>query len=173
MRSIILKLIFVFFFTGLLYSADSINVVVITGGHGFPHDPFYSLFQGYSDISYVEAPQSGATEIFDDITDWPYDVIVFYNMMQEISETGKGNLLELLDRGVGIVGLHHNIACYLSWPEYGKIMGVRYYLEGYNTVGDTTYPLSTFREGVDINVHLEDPDHPILSGIEGDFVVHD
>jgi len=56
--------------------SDPINVVVVTGGHGFDHDPFLALFEGYDDITYVEAEQKDHSELFEDISDWDYDVIV-------------------------------------------------------------------------------------------------
>ncbi len=37
---------------------DKINVVVVTGGHDFERDPFFTLFQGYDDIQYVVAVQA-------------------------------------------------------------------------------------------------------------------
>ncbi len=62
---------------------DPIKVVVVTGGHDFEHDPFFKLFQGYSDIQYVEAAQKDHSELFEDISNWDYDVIVLYNMIAE------------------------------------------------------------------------------------------
>jgi type 1 glutamine amidotransferase len=40
-----------------------IKAVVITGGHGFEHDPFFSLFKGNIDIQYVEAEQKDHSEL--------------------------------------------------------------------------------------------------------------
>jgi hypothetical protein len=86
---------------------DPIKVVVVTGGHDFDHDPFFTLFQGQPGIQYVEAVQKDSSELFEDISKWDYDVIVLYNMTQDISDVRKRNFKALLDRGVGLVALHH------------------------------------------------------------------
>lgn len=86
-----------------------LKVVVVTGGHGFEHDPFFKIFGQIEQIKYVEAVQKDHSELFEDIGKWDYDVIVFYNMTQNISEQRRKNFLALLDKGVGVVALHHTM----------------------------------------------------------------
>ncbi len=62
-----------------------------------------SMFEGYADIAYTHAPQKDESELFEDIGNWPYDVIVFYNLTQQISDQRRANFLALTDRGVGIL----------------------------------------------------------------------
>lgn len=64
---------------------ENLKVLVVTGGHAFERTPFFTLFEGYDDIEYVEAQLKDDSEIFEDITGWDYDVIVFFNMTQKIS----------------------------------------------------------------------------------------
>ncbi len=111
------------------------------------------------------------SEVFEDIGDWPYDVLVLYNMSQKISEKRKKNFLALLDRGVGLVVLHHAIAAFNDWPEYWKIIGARYFLKDTGVDGKTI-PASTYRHDVDIPCKIEDPAHPVTAGLK-DFVVRD
>jgi len=146
---------------------ETIKAVVVTGGHNFEHDPFFSLFEGHDDIEYVEAQQKDHSEIFEDISGWDYDVIVLYNMTQNISPKRQENVISLLKQGVGLVALHHSIGSFQQWDEYRKIIGSKYYLKA---TGQTA--ASTYKHDVDFTVHIADAGHPITRGIS-DFSVHD
>jgi len=145
-----------------------IKAVVITGGHGFEHDPFFSLFKGNIDIEYVEAEQKDHSEIFEDISGWDYDVIVLYNMTQEISPQRQENFINLLEKqGVGLVALHHMLGAFQNWPEYQKITGGKYFLKETEQNRGSTY-----KHDIDMNVHIANTSHPITRGMS-DFQIHD
>ena len=148
-----------------------LNVVVVTGGHGFDVKAFPKLFEGYPDLKVTHVALKGYTEIFDDIKDWPYDVIVFYNMTQIFPEDRQKNFLTLLDHGVGVVSLHHNIWAYQEWPEFAHIIGGKQFAKESQFEGKT-WPQSTYQHGVDIPCHVEDPAHPVTAGLS-DFTVQD
>lgn len=152
-------------------SAEKTRVVILTGGHGFEEKPFKDMFVGYQELNCTIVDLKDESEIFEDISKWSYDVIVLYNMTQQISEKRQQNFVALLDRGVGLVVLHHAIAAFADWPEYRKIIGTKYWLK--DTVENgVTYPQSQWKEGVDMKMHVEDASHPIMAGIK-DFVAHD
>jgi len=151
--------------------AQNTKVAVVTGGHGFDKEVFLSLFKGCPDIEYVHLPQKDHSELLEDISDWSYDVIVLYNMTQEISEKRRQNFVQLLDRSVGLVVLHHAIAAFQDWPEFQDIIGARYFLEE-GTTGGVTRAKSGYQHDVDFTVHVEDRDHPVTRGLS-DFRVHD
>ena len=151
--------------------AKPIRAVVLTGGHGYDEQEFPKLFADMKGIEITYAAQKGQSELFEDITDWPYDVIVLYTMSQNISEVGRNNLKKLLDDGVGLVALHHAMSGFTGWPEYFKIIGARYFLE--DTVEDgVTYPTCTYRHDIDFTIRVADPDHPVTKGL-ADFEMHD
>ena len=97
--------------------------------HPFNEPEFFKLFQGYDDITYKSLPQATGGEVFDDITDWPYDVIVLYNFNQKITPKQQENFVKLLEKGVGLVILHHANAAYNNWPLFWKIAGVEYHFQ--------------------------------------------
>lgn len=103
-----------------------IRTVIVTGGHPFEEKPFFSLFEGYADIACTHAPQKDQSELFEDVSNWAYDVIVFYNLTQEISAQRRANFLTLMDRGVGILALHHSLGSYNPWPEFKRIVGGKF-----------------------------------------------
>jgi type 1 glutamine amidotransferase len=146
-------------------SAKKLHVVVLTGGHAFNERDFLKLFQGYKDIAYKHLSQKIGGEVFEDIADWPYDVIVLYNLNQHMTPKQQKNFLALLDKGVGLVILHHAIAAYDSWPLFAKISGVKYHLNPWEENGVKKEP-SGWKEGVEIKVHVADPNHPITRGLK-------
>lgn len=148
-----------------------LKVVVITGGHGFEHDPFFEVFDGMETINYVEAVQKDHSELFEDISGWDYDVMVFYNMTQKISPKRRRNFIKLLDRGVGVVALHHTMGAYQEWPEFKKIIGTKYYLNEVVEDG-VTHGKGSFKHDIDIRVHVTNKRHPITKGMR-DFTIHD
>jgi hypothetical protein len=152
-------------------TAKPIRAVVVTGGHAFDQKAFPKLFEGHPDIVCEFKPQKDDSEIFEDVADWPYDVVVLYNMTQKISEKRRQNFLGLLDRGVGLVVLHHAIADFQDWPEFEKIIGTKYYLKK-TVVDGVTHPRGAYRHDIDIKIHVEDAEHPITKGL-ADFVVRD
>ena len=148
-----------------------IKIVVVTAGHDFEHDAFFTLFQGYDDIEYVEKVLKDESEIFEDISDWDYDVIVLYNMTDRISEKRQRNFLKLLDDGVGVVALHHSIANFQYWPEYKKIIGCKFYHK--KTIEDgVLYEKGGYQHDVDIPIKVVNTRHPVTRGLS-DFTIND
>jgi type 1 glutamine amidotransferase len=148
-----------------------IKVVVVTAGHGFDREPFFAMFDAMEGIEYVEAEQKDDSEIFEDITAWDYDVIVFYNMTQNITTKRQINFQKLLDKGIGVVALHHSIAAYSKWPDFQRIIGGKYYLDAMEEEG-VQHEKSTYKHELDMAIHVQDKKHPITRGMS-DFVIHD
>lgn len=150
---------------------DKIRVVVITGGHKFEEKEFFSLFEGYDDIEYIEAQQEDDSEIFEDVSGWDYDVMVLFNMTQNISAQRRKNFIKLLKQGVGVVALHHTLGAFQEWDEYREIIGGKYYVKKYLKAAEQD-KASGFKHDVDFTVHVEDTTHPITRSMS-DFAVHD
>lgn len=150
---------------------EKINIAVITGGHDFDQAPFFQMLDSLRDVEFVHLPQADESEAFEDIADWSFDVIVLYGMMQKISPKGRGNFISLLDKGVGLLALHHASGAFQDWPEFSKITGCRYNLTATGSDGKSRRP-SSFLHDVDFNVHVADPSHPVARGVQ-DFAVHD
>ncbi|MHC4157682.1 MAG: ThuA domain-containing protein [Planctomycetota bacterium] len=150
---------------------QTIRVAVITGGHDFEQEEFLELFAGYEDIKYIHVPQHDHSEIFEDISEWPYDVMVLYNMTQEISPKRQENFVNLLEAGVGVVALHHSIGAFQDWPEYRRIIGGKFYLKATEEDG-VRYEVGEYKHEVDFKIQVKDSEYPITRGLR-DFLVHD
>ncbi len=139
--------------------ARKLEVLVISGGHPYSVKPFQAIFDHYKDMHCTFVVEKNGGEAFDDIDHWPYDVIVLYDYLKKPSDKEWNNFLKLLDRGVGLTILHHAIYGYRIRPEYQKIVGVTSWLKG-------------AKEGVEMSIHVEDPNHPITKGLK-DFQIKD
>jgi type 1 glutamine amidotransferase len=152
-------------------SPDKLRVFVVTGGHDFEHDQFFKLFHDNPDIIFRAVEHPNAHALLRPESAKNYDVLVVYDMHQEISEEAKGDILAWLNHGKGFVVLHHAIASYQQWPEYSKIIGAHYYLEK-TTVDEVEKARSTYKHGMHFKIHVVDPNHPVTRGIS-DFEIHD
>jgi type 1 glutamine amidotransferase len=146
---------------------NKLKVVVVTGGHGFEREQFFEMMDSIEEITYNEAIQKEHSELFEDISGWDYDVIVFYSMTQEISEKRQKNFLKLLDRGVGVVALHHTMGAFQQWPEFKNIIGTKY-----NLKDSDAGKASSFKHDIDMSVKVVDKQHPITKSLSN-FSIHD
>ena len=151
---------------------DPIKAVVVTGGHEFEHDPFFKLFQGYSDIQYVEAAQKDHSELFEDISNWNYDVIVLYNMSQNISPKRQEQLQEAARGGRRAWSpCTTPRARSTRGKTYRQIIGARYPLK-HQTIDGKQFATGTYEHDNDLNIKVVDREHPITRGLS-DFTIHD
>lgn len=155
---------------GMSFAAqEKINVLVVTGGHPFEREAFFKLFE-HEDIAYKEAVQPKANEMIENGEADEYDVLVLYDMWQEITEPQKKAFVKWLEASKGLIVLHHALASYQEWPEFSKIIGGKFYLND-RTEDGVAYPTSTVAFGKEVGVKVN-RDHPITYGID-DFVITD
>ncbi|MEP0842719.1 MAG: DUF1080 domain-containing protein [Phycisphaerae bacterium] len=146
---------------------NKLRVLVVTGGHDFEHDEFFKVFTGHPDMTFREAVQPQAQEWFAPARAGEYDVMVWYDMWQQMDETGRNNLVALLEKGKPLVALHHAIGSYQDWPEALAIRGGRYVIEP--RPGEQG---SSFLHDQKFRVHVADPRHPITRFMK-DFDIED
>ncbi len=152
-------------------TAGKIRVVIVTGGHDFEKEPFFQMFKDNPEISFQSVEHPNAHAVLKAEAAKSYDVLLFYDMHQEISDEAKADFLDRLKEGKGLVVLHHAIADYQKWPEYARIIGARYYLQK-EVVDGVQKARSVYEHGVRFKVHVADENHPVTHGVK-DFEVHD
>ncbi len=147
-----------------------IKAVVVTGGHGF-EESFWDVFKGHDDIKAVNFDLKDGSEIFEDISDWDYDVIVLYNFAQKMTDKRLQNFKKLLDDGVGLFMNHHAMGAWNDCDEYRKIIGTKFFLKPGNTEGKE-FATSIYKHDVDMKVKVVDKEHMLTRDMK-DFVIHD
>jgi len=143
------------------------KILVVTGGHDFEQNAFFSMFDSFENIKYDWVVQPAGNELIQSDKVNSYNVIVFYDMFQEISDTQKAAYVDILSKGIGMVFLHHSLVSYQDWSEFQNIIGGKYLL---NEIENQ--PKSTYKHDVLIDVNIVDKDHPITKNIK-DFTIQD
>jgi type 1 glutamine amidotransferase len=150
---------------------QKIKTLIITGGHDFEREAFFALFDSFKDVEYreiihPEANQAYASSMLDSV-----DVLVFYDMVQDISEEQKTEFIALLEKGKSLLFLHHSLVSYQEWDEFTRIIGGKYHLK---QKGDETpdLPESNYKHDMEFQVRIADKNHPITRGLS-DFMIHD
>ena len=147
------------------------RVLLTYGGHDFQEQEFFAMWDALPGVSYTKAPLPQSADLFKPGLEKNYDVVVCYDMVGKLTPAQQQGLLALLDRGIGIVSLHHNLGSNLQWPEYHKVIGGTW-LNRKQTIDGRDYGPSTYEHGQEISVKIADKDHPITKGLS-DFVIHD
>lgn len=148
------------------------KVLVVTGGHGFDKPAFFKMFQDNAEITFTAAEHAKSSATVYEREDLArYDVVVLYDMMKHITEKQKPALLAQLERGAGLVVLHHALVSYPDWPEYERIIGGRYTEPNPAKPGTVTEQVG-WQHDVEVPVVIVDRDHPVTKGLK-DFVIHD
>ena len=143
-----------------------ISALVVTGGHDY-ETGFYTLFQGYEDLRWSHAVHRAAAEGYGKDLAKRYDVLLLYDMPQQITEEQKRNLMEFARTGRGIVVLHHALASFQGWAEYRELIGGKYFLKG-----EGEQRASQYQHDIEMRVRVADQQHPVTRGLS-DFEIHD
>jgi hypothetical protein len=159
------------------------EILLITKGHPFERDAFFSMFDALPGVNYTHVEQPAAQVFFDPALAAAYDAFVLYDMPGIQFRASGGptfvdpsrefirNFRALLETGFGFVFMHHAIAGWPTWPEYAEIVGGRFLYMADSLRGEPT-PDSGYRHGVTHRVSTVG-DHPITAGVPASFEVTD
>jgi type 1 glutamine amidotransferase len=133
--------------------AQGPRLLVVTGGHA--HEPsFYSLFDGYDWNHAFRLDNAFRRDVRKQ-----YDVLVLYNMEEEMAEGARRNLQAFVEAGKGVVVMHHAICSFNNWDWYRDLVGARYQRKEREGVKPSSYA-----HDIDLTV-APAAQHPILAGI--------
>jgi type 1 glutamine amidotransferase len=147
---------------GVLYASaigtgagTPVRVLVVTGGHEYPTS-FYTVFE---QDGLVWDHAASNEEAFRLDPRGRYDALVLYDMFEHLSDAGQQRFRGFVERGGGLVALHHAIVSYPGWPWYRELIGGQYLQQ---QSGDR--PASTYLHDQDLDVRLVTP-HPITRDV--------
>ena len=159
------------------------EILLITKGHPFKRDAFFKVFDELPGVRYTHVEQPAAQVFFAPELAKPYDAFVLYDMpgirfasgappdFSQPPEELERHIEELLERGIGLVFLHHAIAGWPAWPQYAEIVGGRFlYLPG--ELRGARRQDSGYRHGVTHEVRVV-ADHPVTHGLPKTFSITD
>lgn len=161
-----------------------IRVMAAVRGHPFDRNALAAAFDGMAGISVTFVDQPAAALLMTpDLADH-FDAIALYDMPgidfgcdAPGSSIGPDSALRealpaLLDRGIGVVALHHALSGWPAWPDYAELLGGRF-LYRPDTVRGVAKPDSGYRHNVAYTVEVLAPDHPVVAGLPRSFPLTD
>jgi uncharacterized protein len=164
---------------------DPIRVAVVTKGHPFDGPAFFDVFDSIDVVEWTHVEHPEALELVEPDRAAEFEVFVMYDM-PGISFTRTDppavfaappngypeKFRALLDRGKAMVFLHHAIAGWPAWEEYGDIVGGRFLYQP-AVVHGVEFPDSGYRHDVTHTVEVLEPTHPICAGVGSSFEITD
>jgi type 1 glutamine amidotransferase len=155
---------------------EKLNVLVVAKGHPYLRDPFMAIFDEMEEIACTLVEQPAAARMMSIKAMKGFDALVLYDMpgldfrstpppgFVEPEASFKKDFLALLDRGTGIVALHHAVAGWPAWEDYAELLGGRFLYKPGILRGKERQD-SGYRHDVEYEITPVDTAHPILEGI--------
>jgi len=181
MKRVVAMALFVAVFTLALASSpavdraageDKIRVLLTSGGHGFEEEPFYAMFDDMKDIEYTKAKMPDDAGMLKPGLEKEFDCIVMYDMCTPAINSEQQKAFQaLLNTGIGLVSMHHNLGAHNGWDGFRKIIGGQFILSD-REIDGKAYKTTPWDHDQVLNVKVVDKDHPITRGVE-DFTIHD
>lgn len=152
--------------TPALPDTGNVKAAVIIGGHGYDVPGFKALFDGLRGVDWY----------LQDIDNWvgspvadQYDVFIFYHMVAWGVASLRPDMDERIGAAIEQIGStdqgwfvwHHALLSFPDSPAYDRVC---------NSTDRTLKKVKRFEPRVDMNVHVEHPEHPITRGVS-DFAI--
>jgi type 1 glutamine amidotransferase len=167
----------------ILHNAP-IQCLVAVRGHPFDRTRFDAVFQTLEGISATLVDQPAAARLMNPRGMAGFDVLVLYDMpgldftipagrpaYLEPPQELKIGMRELLEQGTGILALHHALAGWPAWPEYGEWLGGTFLYHPGNVRG-TACPDSGYAHEVTYEAQVL-ASHPVTDGLPKAFEMTD
>ena len=153
------------------------NILLVTKGHPFDKNAFFEIFDSIN-VNWTHVEQPAAQKFFDESLANEYDAFVMYDMpgvsfeaevpsIEKPDPDYQKGFLSLLDKGKGMVFLHHAIAGWPAWEEYAEIIGGRFLYLSEKLRGSDRQD-SGYRHKVNHRLTVIE-DHPITAGLPESF----
>ncbi|MBS2098804.1 ThuA domain-containing protein [Carboxylicivirga linearis] len=148
------------------FSQKNISAMLITSQRKVPVKEFYAMFDNIPELVYTEVLQPKANEDIEHNKANNYDILIFYDLNDSITQRQKEAYWQLLQNGKPMLFLHHTLVSYQKWPEFIHIIGGRYYRD------HPERGPSTFEHDIDISIEVINNNHPICNNLNN-FTIHD
>ena len=159
------------------------RVMVVAHGHPYERDAFMRMFDAFPEVEAFIVEHPVAPKVLNPAGVSDVDAIVFYDMPGGSPAEGpdyhvdppedfKKGFLELLDRGMPIVALHHAIGGWPSWPEYAELLGGKL-IHFPDVVRGEHLPDGGYRQNVTYELSAVDAAHPIFENMPKKFTIED
>ena len=162
---------------------EPLNVLVAAKGHPYLRDPFMAVFDDLPGIACTLVEQPAAALLMTREGMEGFDALVLYDMpgldfaadpkpgYVEPDAAFKSGFEALLTQGKGVVALHHALAGWPAWPQYGEWLGGCFLYRPGELRGEAKLD-SGYRHDVAYEA-VAVADHPVLAGLPPRFPLTD
>jgi type 1 glutamine amidotransferase len=165
------------------YSAP-LQVLVAVRGHPFDRTAFDAIFQSFDDIAATMVDQPAAARLMNPDGTRGFQALVLYDMPgldftvrsdapRQVAPDPEfiAGFEALLEQGLGIVALHHSLAGWPAWPQYGEHLGGTFLYKPTRLRGQPTLD-SGYAHDVDYEAIVV-ADHPVTRNLPPRFTLRD
>lgn len=146
-------------------AGQTLRVLVTYGGHAFKEKEFWAMWDALPGIKYDKAKLPDQMDMLKPGLEKQYDVLVMYDQVKNLKPEQQQAFQALIEGGIGVVSLHHNIGANTGWDEFGKMIGA-FWIRGPKTIDGQQFTKSASADGQSFHVHVADADHPITKGLQ-------
>ena len=151
---------------------DKIRVLLTSGGHAFEVEPFYAMFDSMKDIEYTKAKMPDDAGMLKPGLEKKFDCIAMYDLCTPAIKVEQREAFKaLLNTGIGLVSMHHNLGAHDGWDEFRKIIGGQFILSD-REIDGKAFKTTPWAHDQVLDIKVLVKDHPITRGIQ-DFTIHD
>lgn len=118
-----------FFLLAFQVQSQTFQLMIVTGGHEYDSLEFFQVFDAMEDVQYKHFIQPEANRKITEDLAQDFDLIVFYDLWQDIDENEKLAYLKMAEQGKPMLFLHQTLMSYQKWPDFEKIVGAKFVLE--------------------------------------------
>jgi type 1 glutamine amidotransferase len=150
-----------------------LNVLIVTGGHGFDKPNFYKMFDEMPNVRYDKAELPQEMDLLAPGLEKKYDMVLTYDMnnFQVVTDEQRERFAKLIESGMPLLVMHHSVCGHDNWQPYWKMIGGKY-LHKAAEIDGKPYETSSYKHNIDIEVQVIDKEHPITRGVEN-FTIRD
>ncbi len=163
-----------------------IRALAIVQGHPFDRSAFGEMLESFTDVCVSCVDQPAAQKLLNPEALADIDTLILYDMpglnfrvelaqrpaQPAPSPALQQSLRAVLSAGIGVVALHHALAGWPAWAEYGRWLGGRF-LYRPDTQADSAQPSSGYRKDVTYRVARCADAHPVLDDVPESFELTD
>lgn len=168
----------------IIHYRAPLKLLVSVRGHPYDRNAFEAMFLAMPGITATMVDQPASCRLMNSAALESYDALVLYDMpgidftdpsapASYVEPEGefKAGFRAILERGMGVVALHHALAGWPLWPEYGDWLGGRFLYHPQRVRGQMCLD-SGYAHNVTYQARVL-AEHPVTEGLPQTFSLTD
>jgi len=148
-----------------------IRVLLTTGGHAFERKEYFAMWDSLPGVKYTECVLPKDADLLKPGLEKQYDVVAMYDMTPKFTAEQETNFVDLIQSGMPLVSLHHNLCSRDDSPAFHQIIGGQY-VHKPTTIDGKLYEPCTYKHSQQMDVKVADTSSYITRGLS-DFHIED